>query len=291
MPGCPWRSCRRCSSASGGMAGTARSRRRRSTRCCCGPCGARSSASGGERSRMAHDDAPLISVIIPCYNAEAYLAEAIDSALRQDVGPLEIIVIDDGSTDGSTRVVRQVAAPLHYERQANAGIGAARNRGLELARGRYVAFLDADDVWTEGSLGWRLAALRASSGPACVFGAVDEFVSPELGEDVRAALATTLAAQPARLAGSMLIERAAFARVGGFDPRLAVGETLDWVARAEDAGIVMQTVDAVVLRRRIHRNNTVTRERARQGDYLRALRATLARPPAAGVTGAAEPPG
>ena len=75
----------------------------------------------------------------------------------------------------------------------------------------------------------------------------------------------------------MLIEREAFARVGLFDPGLVVGETLDWVARAEDAGIVMQTVDAVVLRRRIHRDNTVTREKARQSDYLRVLRGALAR--------------
>ena len=225
---------------------------------------------------MTRDDAPLISVIIPCYNAEAYLAEAIGSALRQGAGPLEVIVIDDGSTDGSGCVAQRSAAPLRYQRQARAGIGAARNRGAELAGGRYIAFLDADDVWPDASLGLRLDAMRASPGTACVFGAVEEFVSPELGGEARAALPTA-PAQPARLAGSMLIEREAFARVGLFDPGLVVGETLDWVARAEDAGIVMQTVDAVVLRRRIHRDNTVTREKARQSDYLRVLRGALAR--------------
>lgn len=221
--------------------------------------------------------APLISVVIPCYNAEAYLAEAIDSALRQEAGPLEVVVIDDGSSDGSAGVARRFGRAVRYEYQANAGISAARNRGVDLATGRYLAFLDADDVWPEGSLAVRLGLLRADPGAACVFGAVEEFVSPDLLEDPGSRPPLTHPAQAARLAGSMLIERDAFARVGCFDSRLTVGETLDWIARAEDAGIGMRTVDAVVLRRRIHRDNTVTREKARQTDYLRALRTTLAR--------------
>jgi glycosyltransferase involved in cell wall biosynthesis len=221
--------------------------------------------------------APLISVVIPCYNAEAYLAEAIESALRQEAGPLEVVVIDDGSTDGSAGVARRFGGAVRYEYQANAGISASRNRGVELAAGRYLAFLDADDVWPEGSLTLRLDMMRAYPGTACVFGAVEEFVSHDLHENPGSRMFLTHAAQAARLAGSMLIERDAFVRVGFFDPRLTVGETIDWVGRAEDAGISMRTADAVVLRRRIHRDNTVTRERARQNDYLRALRTTLAR--------------
>jgi glycosyltransferase involved in cell wall biosynthesis len=221
--------------------------------------------------------APLISVIIPCYNAEAYLAEAIESALRQEVGPLEVVVIDDGSTDGSAGEARRFGKAVRYEYQANAGISAARNRGGELSAGRYLAFLDADDVWPDGSLALRLDMLRAFPGTACVFGAVEEFVSPDLYGNPGSRIPLTHPAQVARLAGSMLIEREAFLRVGFFDPRLMVGETLDWIARAEDAGIGMRAAVAVVLRRRIHRDNTVTREKARQNDYLRALRTTLAR--------------
>jgi len=230
--------------------------------------------------------APLVSVIIPCYNAQAYLAQAIESVLHQEAGMLEIIVVDDGSTDGSARVARGFGAAVRYEHQSNAGIAAARNRGVELSAGRYLAFLDADDLWPEGSLVLRLEMLRAHPGTACVFGAVEEFVSPELEQDTRSRTCLTHHAQPARLAGSMLIERDAFLRVGFFDPRLRVGETLDWVARAGDTGLAMRTGEAVVLRRRIHRDNTVTREKARQSDYLRALRATLARRRAGGALGA-----
>jgi len=221
--------------------------------------------------------APLISVVIPCYNAEAYLAETIESALRQNADPLEVVVIDDGSTDGSAGVARRFGGAVRYEYQANAGISAARNRGVELVAGRYLAFLDADDVWPEGSLTLRREMLRAYPGTACVFGAVEEFVSPDLHEDPGSRIPLTHPAQLARLAGSILIERDAFVRVGFFDPRLPVGETIDWVARAEGVGISMRMADVGVLRRRIHRDNTVTREKARPNDYLRALRTTLAR--------------
>ena len=112
---------------------------------------------------MTRDDAPLISVIIPCYNAEAYLAEAIGSALRQGAGPLEVIVIDDGSTDGSARVAQRSAAPLRYQRQARAGIGAARNRGVELAGGRYQS---GRSVTTFQERRGRLSPRRRPSPPA-----------------------------------------------------------------------------------------------------------------------------
>ena len=90
---------------------------------------------------------PLVSVIIPTYNRADYIAEAIDSVLGQTYPAIEIIVIDDGSTDDSRAIVERFGPKVHYVLQDNAERGAARNHGLRLAKGKYIAFLDSDDLW------------------------------------------------------------------------------------------------------------------------------------------------
>lgn len=89
---------------------------------------------------------PLVSIIIPCYNAERYVGEAIESALAQTYPNKEVIVIDDGSTDGSLEVIKSFGDRIRWETGPNRGGSAARNRGLELARGELIQFLDADDL-------------------------------------------------------------------------------------------------------------------------------------------------
>ena len=89
---------------------------------------------------------PLVSIVIPCYNAERYVGEAIESALDQTYPHKEVIVIDDGSTDSSLEVIRSFGNHLRWETAPNRGGSAARNRGLELARGELIQFLDADDL-------------------------------------------------------------------------------------------------------------------------------------------------
>jgi len=106
---------------------------------------------------------PLISVIIPVYNGERYLAEAIESALAQTWEPVEIIIVDDGSTDGSADVASRFASSVKYDLQPHAGPGAARNRGARLARGDYLAFLDADDLWLKEKLKLQMAAMQGSA--------------------------------------------------------------------------------------------------------------------------------
>ena len=128
---------------------------------------------------------PLISVMIPVYNCDRYLGEAIESVLSQTYRPLEIIIIDDGSTDGSAAVAKRFMPHIHYYYQANAGIGSARNKGIELAQGSFFAFLDADDLWSKDKLAQQMAALEAHPGVDVVFGHVTQFYSPELDEELR----------------------------------------------------------------------------------------------------------
>lgn len=93
------------------------------------------------------NDDPLVSVVIPSYNRAKYIAETIESVLDQTYRNIEVIVIDDGSTDNTGEVVSQYLPRIKYIRQANAERGASRNHGLSISKGEYIAFLDSDDVW------------------------------------------------------------------------------------------------------------------------------------------------
>lgn len=221
---------------------------------------------------------PTISVIVPCYNAAAYVGAALESILAQQPAPLDIILIDDGSTDASPEIAAAYGQQLRYYRQHNQGIGAARNQGVRLARGEWLAFLDADDLWTPDSL--RLRGQRLADDPHLdgVFGWLECFISPELPASVQERFFCPPGAQPARMAGTLLIRRAAFERVGDFDTTLRVGEFMDWIARAQTLGIRLDaSLETVVLRRRIHGANTVLTTESLRADYLRLLRAALAR--------------
>ena len=105
-----------------------------------------------------------VSTIIPAFNAERYLAAAIESVLAQTCLPAEIIVVDDGATDRTTAIAEQFGAPVVCYRRAHSGIAATRNFGIGVARGNWLAFLDADDLWTREKLEQR-ATSTASASP------------------------------------------------------------------------------------------------------------------------------
>ena len=117
-----------------------------------------------------------VSVVVPCYNAAPYVREAVLSVLSQTRPPLEVLVIDDGSTDDSGAVVQAIDDPrVRYHRQENGGAAAARNLGLDLARGDLVGFLDADDLWRPHALEVLASMIEASPDIACAFADFERF--------------------------------------------------------------------------------------------------------------------
>ena len=227
--------------------------------------------------------APLVSTVIPCHDGERYVAEAIRSALAQSCTPHEVMVVDDGSTDRSVEIVRGFGDEVRLLRQPRSGAARARNHGAGLATGRYLAFLDADDLWTPDALARLVAALEADPAIGVAFGKMEQFMSPELPPGSRPFQFAPEPAQ-ARMCGTVLMRREVFADVGELSADLASGEFIDWLARAQHLGIRMVAVDALVLRRRLHHWNHGVVRRDASSDYLRVVRAALERRRAAAAT-------
>jgi glycosyltransferase involved in cell wall biosynthesis len=226
--------------------------------------------------------AGLVSVVMPAYNAERYIGEAIESVLAQTYRPLELIVVDDGSTDGTRAAVERHSGVGRSLAQPNAGIGPARNAGVAVAKGELLAFLDADDLWPPDKLERQVAALRAEPRLDMVFGHAQQFPTPERAEEIERTVSYVREPAPAYLAGAMLIRRAAFERAGPFPSHLELGEFVEWYLRAIDLGLTSAMHERVVLRRRLHDANQGVRMRGSKDDYVRIVRAALARRRGAG---------
>ncbi len=201
----------------------------------------------------------LVSVVIPFYNPGVYLAEAVASVLGQAYRPLEVLLVDDESTDGSADVAARLAgsaAPVRLLRLAtNQGPAAARNAGLRASRGDFVTFLDADDLMVADRLVVQTAHLRAHPTVDAVVGLADNVLEPGVVPPVWLRWVGTGAHPGYAYAMSVLTHRRVFDRVGLFDPALRVGEDTDWMLRARAAGVRIARIDRVLLRRRIHGAN------------------------------------
>lgn len=219
---------------------------------------------------------PLISAVIPVFNGERYLAEAITSVLAQSYRSLELIVVDDGSTDGTRELVRRFPAARYYH-QAHAGIGAARNRCLAMAQGEMIAFLDADDVWTPEKLSLQWSAFAARPELDIVTGFVQQFHSPELDPQVTRKIDCPRQPQPGYHFGTMLVRRRAFDRVGLFSESLDRAEGVDWCIRAKELGLQTELLNEVVMHRRLHQTNHSRTHGQSIANYAQVLKASLDR--------------
>ncbi len=192
---------------------------------------------------LSRDFMTEISIVIPTYNHARYVAQAIDSALGQTHAEREIIVVDDGSTDGTQAVLQEYGERIVSIRQANAGLSAARNAGLALARGEYVLFLDADDLIPPHKLAMQGAYLDAHPEYGLTYGAWQHIDAGggQLLREVRprrsgAVLHALLRREFFPAIGSVLVRRSCFDHVGNFDPALRAAEDMDMWLRIAVAG-------------------------------------------------------
>jgi glycosyltransferase involved in cell wall biosynthesis len=221
----------------------------------------------------------LVSAIIPVFNGERFLGEAIESIFAQSYRNLEVIVVDDGSTDGSAKAAQRY--PVRYYHQPHRGPGAARNFGIQQARGEFLSFLDADDLWMPEKTAGQMAMLAARPELEAVFGWVEQFSSAEAASPKTRFAGTILKGiHP----GALLIRSASFARIGMFAADWQIGEFMDWYARATEAGLAEAVLPEVVVRRRIHDNNLMRGEAVDKTEYARILKAALDRRRLAGRT-------
>ncbi len=213
-----------------------------------------------------------VGVVIPVRDSERWLGEAIASVLGQTRPPADVVVVDDGSEDASARIAEGFGEPVRILGQSPAGIGAARNRGIDEVRGDLLAFLDADDLWIQTKLQSQSEAMRARPDLDLVFGQARQFSRLDAGRPV-----PIDDLQPCHLCQAMLIRRSAFERVGSFDVSTKVSEMLDWLLRARELGLTEETLAEQVLWRRVHDRNHSWRHRGSRGEFARTLKASLDR--------------
>ena len=211
---------------------------------------------------------PLVSVVIPAFNGERFLREAVQSVLDQKYSPIEIIVVDDGSTDGTATVARSLSETVRYLHQINKGPAAARNRGIEQAQGSLIAFADADDLWPADKLALQLPYLISDPSIEIVMGRIQQVnLSGEgFGEP---AFSVNL--------GSAIVRRSVFERVGLFDESMRYSEDVDWFMRVREAGAAIMTIEAVTLFYRQHEQNMTRGKSTSELNILKTLKRSLDR--------------
>jgi hypothetical protein len=202
---------------------------------------------------VASTTRPLVSVVIPVYNGERFLRDAVECVLAQRYPSVEIIIVDDGSTDDTARVARTLPCDVRYFCQENSGPATARNRGIRDTAGELIAFLDVDDLWPENTLAMLVnemvchPELQVVHGYAQVMEQDPVTGAYEYRGNPRDSFPSYI--------GAGLYRKQVFADVGLFDSTLLFGEDADWFNRAAERKIPVRRLDAVTLHVRRHGRN------------------------------------
>lgn len=217
-----------------------------------------------------------ISVIIPCHNGTDYLKDAMGSVNQQGV-EVEIIVIDDNSTDGTQDYAKNLGIDKVYETTIAKGLSAARNVGLNNMTGDYVVFLDHDDIINANTFTTMLAEFDKDRDLQAVMGQLVDFISPELTEEERNVLEPRKEPYGGLLTGAMMFKKEVINTVGNFDENLQTGQGVDFLLRIDKHNIKKVKIDFIATMRRFHNNNMGrTMQKQEFTDYASILRAKLA---------------
>lgn len=217
----------------------------------------------------------LVSVVIPAFNGEAYLAQAIHSVLDQDYPRVELIVVDDGSSDRSAEIAESFAE-VYLLRQPNRGNAAARNAGIDLARGDRIALLDQDDIWLPSKLTRQSELLdELEESGVCICQQRFQF---EEGVECPPWLHPKLRQDHLGYAPSCwMVSKDLFGRIGRFDNSFKFGSEVDWLFRATEQGVRTVKVPETLVLRRVHAGNQSNQLARMKEEMLRLVRSSVKR--------------
>ncbi|PTW55069.1 glycosyl transferase family 2 [Breoghania corrubedonensis] len=214
------------------------------------------------------------SAIIPAFNAAAFIGDAIASIRAQTVQPAQIIVVDDGSSDGTANVVRGIGDDIVILHQENRGVGAATTAGFAVSRAPLLATLDSDDLWLPNKMEAQLARLAEEASLCGVFAHIQPF-RPADGQHASKRNTSV----PGWLRTTMVIRREAFTTIGPIiDPPGGCGDMVDWLARVREGGHRLTMLEDTLALRRIRPGSLSSTHNAdRDGGYLYAARQAILR--------------
>jgi len=232
---------------------------------------------------------PLVSIVVPVYNGERYLAAALESIHAQEYRTFEIVIMDDGSTDRSAEIVKafaqvcaqvcaQTCDAVRYMYQRNQGVASAWNAGVAAANGELIAFLAQDDLWTPTKLGTQVEYMVSHPHIQYTVAKARYFLEP--GCSIPSGLKEELLDRDhvARIVETMVARRSVFDMIGGFNTDLATSQDVEWFARAKDLDVPMAVIPKVLLHRRIHDHNLTYRvQPSINKNLLRIMRQSVER--------------
>jgi len=204
-----------------------------------------------------------ISCVIPVFNGAAFLDQALESVFTQTHPAIEIVVVDDGSTDLTPQIVHCYGDSVRYVRQSNAGPSAARNTGIAHSTGDFVAFLDADDRWIPEKTALQVTHFEADADLGICTSFQKNFWEDAQRATQEQASNATLSEPHPGASATLMVRRQIFKEIGVFDPALQHRDTASWLLKARSAGVKTLEIRDVLVHRRLHESN-LSRSRGQQ---------------------------